>query len=146
MLWTAITDVLMEIICVYQSFLPTFIFQIDYTHHEVIFYQGYFNTACCSAGSCYEQSCPHFCLCCESCLCNSMAISATRSMVMDQYELRMVSQQRKWKTKLLVTILFHYQFIIWKFMYASVILSQLISQNDDLFLFLFLCRILVIIG
>lgn len=36
-----------------------------------------------------ESSCPELCLCLEACLCNGLAISATREMVMDQFDLMM---------------------------------------------------------
>ena len=39
------------------------------------------------AGKCYESSCPEFCLCCESCCCPGLAVSASRLTVMDQYNL-----------------------------------------------------------
>ena len=67
--------------------LKTYFFRL------LLYYQGYFNVCCCKAGQCCEQSCPEFCLFTESCLCNSLAVSATRSMVMDQYQLQMVSKQ-----------------------------------------------------
>lgn len=51
-------------------------------------FQGYFNCCCFRAGSCGEQSCPELCLCFESCCCNSLAVSATRAMVMDQFDLQ----------------------------------------------------------
>ena len=54
--------------------------------------QGYADGICCGvpkAGSCGEESMPDCCLCLESCCCNSLAISASRSFVMDKYNLQM---------------------------------------------------------
>ncbi|KAJ1424822.1 hypothetical protein B484DRAFT_96148 [Ochromonadaceae sp. CCMP2298] len=51
-------------------------------------FQGYFD--CCGffkAGSCGEQSCPDLCLFLEGCVCNCMAISASRAYVMEKYDL-----------------------------------------------------------
>jgi len=38
------------------------------------------------AGACCEESCPTLCLCIEAHLCNAAAISATRMLVMDRYD------------------------------------------------------------
>ena len=38
-----------------------------------------------------EQKCPELCLFAEACCCNGLAVSATRAMVLDQYQLSMVS-------------------------------------------------------
>lgn len=51
-------------------------------------FQGYFNFCCFKAGSCCESKCPNLCLCFESCLCNSCAISATRILIMEKYDLQ----------------------------------------------------------
>lgn len=42
---------------------------------------------CFKAGSCGEQNCPDLCLCCEACICNFAAISASRMYVMEKYDL-----------------------------------------------------------
>jgi hypothetical protein len=49
--------------------------------------QGYVNICGFKAGRCNEESCPTFCLCVESCLCNGCAVSASRMYVMDKFEL-----------------------------------------------------------
>lgn len=49
--------------------------------------EGYYN-CCDSACSCGEQNCPSLCLCIESFLCNSCAVSASRMYVMERYELQ----------------------------------------------------------
>mmetsp|Transcript_11115 Transcript_11115/g.24691 ORF Transcript_11115/g.24691 Transcript_11115/m.24691 type:complete len:221 (+) Transcript_11115:148-810(+) len=50
-------------------------------------FQGYFNCCCLKAGSCGEESCPHFCAFMEGCCCNFMAVSASRIYVMERYDL-----------------------------------------------------------
>ncbi|DAZ93958.1 TPA: hypothetical protein N0F65_001093 [Lagenidium giganteum] len=52
--------------------------------------QGYMDgiMPCIKSGQCGEQSCPTCCLCLESFCCNGCAVSATRMMVMDRYDLR----------------------------------------------------------
>ena len=45
--------------------------------------QGYMNNPCFQGGSCGEGSCPEVCLCMESFLCFSCAVSSTRAYVMD---------------------------------------------------------------
>lgn len=52
-----------------------------------IILEGYYD--CCGFGNncCHERSCPTLCLCCESFLCNSCAISASRMYVMERYQL-----------------------------------------------------------
>lgn len=48
-------------------------------------FQGQFVVCCCiKGGSCGEQSCPELCMFTEACLCNSMALSATRYTVMEK--------------------------------------------------------------
>lgn len=50
--------------------------------------EGYFDVCCCiKAGSCGEEKCPDFCLFMEGCVCNCVAISASRTYVMEKYEL-----------------------------------------------------------
>ena len=50
--------------------------------------EGYFDCCCCiRAGSMGESSCPELCLCLEACCCNSLAVSASRALVMDQYDI-----------------------------------------------------------
>ena len=50
--------------------------------------EGYFDVCCCvKAGSCGEEKCPDFCLFMEGCVCNCVAISASRTFVMEKYEL-----------------------------------------------------------
>jgi len=50
--------------------------------------EGYFDVCCCvKAGSCGEEKCPDFCLFLEGCVCNCVAISASRTYVMEKYEL-----------------------------------------------------------
>ncbi len=61
---------------------------LDYDLSKYRCFQGQFTACCCiQAGSCGEESCPCCCLCLEAHLCNSYAISATRMMVLDQYDL-----------------------------------------------------------
>eukprot|EP01038_Epipyxis_sp_PR26KG_P012686 gene12686-17009_t len=50
--------------------------------------QGYMDNICFRSGSCGERSCPEFCLGVESFCCLGPSVSATRMMVMDQYDLR----------------------------------------------------------
>lgn len=50
--------------------------------------QGYLDNACFRAGSCGEQSCPEFCLVCETVWCLGPSMSTSRMFVMDQYDLR----------------------------------------------------------
>mmetsp|Transcript_26806 Transcript_26806/g.44824 ORF Transcript_26806/g.44824 Transcript_26806/m.44824 type:complete len:213 (+) Transcript_26806:90-728(+) len=50
--------------------------------------QGYMDNRCFRAGSCGERSCPLLCLCIESWCCLGPSISATRMVVMDQYQLK----------------------------------------------------------
>jgi len=45
--------------------------------------QGYYDRCCFKAGNCCEHDCPTLCLCIESCLCISCAMSATRNYAMD---------------------------------------------------------------
>ena len=49
----------------------------------------YFSQVCCciKGGACGEESCPCFCLCLEAHICNGAAVSASRALVMDQYDL-----------------------------------------------------------
>lgn len=52
--------------------------------------EGYYDNFCCGmtfAGSCGESTCPDLCLFLEGCLCNSCAISSSRSFVMEKYDL-----------------------------------------------------------
>jgi hypothetical protein len=49
--------------------------------------QGYFDCCCFKAGSMGESSCPELCLCCESVCCPSCVVSASRLVVMDEYDL-----------------------------------------------------------
>jgi hypothetical protein len=50
--------------------------------------EGYFNVCCCfSAGSCGEQNCPDLCNFLEGCFCNCIAVSASRTYVMEKYDL-----------------------------------------------------------
>jgi hypothetical protein len=55
----------------------------------MFFIEGYLNFCCFKAGSCGEESCPELCLCCESCICNGLAVSASRMYVMEKYDLQM---------------------------------------------------------
>mmetsp|Transcript_1148 Transcript_1148/g.1870 ORF Transcript_1148/g.1870 Transcript_1148/m.1870 type:complete len:215 (-) Transcript_1148:130-774(-) len=50
-------------------------------------FQGYFDVCCIKAGTCGESSAPDFCLFCEGCVCNCVAISASRHYVMEKYDL-----------------------------------------------------------
>lgn len=51
--------------------------------------QGYFDGFCCiHAGSCGESKAPQCCLCLEACFCVGPSMSASRSFMMDQYNLR----------------------------------------------------------
>ena len=51
-------------------------------------FQGHFSCFCCRSGSCYERDCPQLCLFAESCICNSLALSATRFSTQLKYDLR----------------------------------------------------------
>ena len=57
--------------------------------HFPLFHQteGYFNFCCFAAGNCGEQNCPNFCAFMEGCFCNCIAVSASRTYMMDQYDL-----------------------------------------------------------
>ncbi|CAN0095790.1 unnamed protein product [Ectocarpus sp. 6 AP-2014] len=50
--------------------------------------QGYFPTHCCEPGDCGERRCPCFCLCIESFLCPSCAVSSSRMYLMDKFEVQ----------------------------------------------------------
>ncbi|CAM9236722.1 unnamed protein product [Ectocarpus sp. 12 AP-2014] len=50
--------------------------------------QGYFPTHCCEPGDCGERRCPCFCLCMESFLCPSCAVSSSRMYLMDKFEVQ----------------------------------------------------------
>lgn len=50
--------------------------------------QGYLDNPCFRAGSCGEQSCPEFCLVCETVWCLGPSMSTSRMFVMDQYDLK----------------------------------------------------------
>mmetsp|Transcript_19102 Transcript_19102/g.27329 ORF Transcript_19102/g.27329 Transcript_19102/m.27329 type:complete len:214 (+) Transcript_19102:27-668(+) len=70
-----------------QCLLRRKVLNYDMTKYSC--FQGYFNICCCiKAGSCGESSCPDLCLFCESCVCNSIAISASRMYVMEKYDLQ----------------------------------------------------------
>lgn len=51
--------------------------------------QGYVcaDGGCCKPGEMGEKSCPELCLCCEVCCCPGFALTASRSTVMDRYQL-----------------------------------------------------------
>lgn len=50
--------------------------------------EGYFNVCCCiKAGTFGEENCPDFCLFMEGCVCNCVAVSASRQFVMEKYDL-----------------------------------------------------------
>uniref|UniRef100_A0A6U3WGL3 Uncharacterized protein n=1 Tax=Ditylum brightwellii TaxID=49249 RepID=A0A6U3WGL3_9STRA len=50
--------------------------------------QGVFGGCCClQPGNMGEQSCPCCCMCLEACACPGMAISASRAIIMDRYNL-----------------------------------------------------------
>ena len=56
-----------------------------------IYYHRYTGPLCCGAfvpGQCGERSCPDFCLFVEGCCCNGFAVSASRQLVMEKYDLR----------------------------------------------------------
>jgi len=46
------------------------------------------DNVCFKSSRCNEKACPWFCLCVEVLLCLGPSVSATRMMVMDQYEIR----------------------------------------------------------
>eukprot|EP01040_Poterioochromonas_malhamensis_P000427 gene427-460_t len=71
--------------CVTQYCLRRKVLEYDMSKYTCC--QGYFNICCFKAGACGEESCPDLCLCCESCFCNSFAISASRMYVMEKYDL-----------------------------------------------------------
>jgi len=51
-------------------------------------FQGYYTVCCCiKGGSCNEDQCPDFCAFLEGCFCNCVAISASRTYVMEKYDL-----------------------------------------------------------
>lgn len=50
-------------------------------------FQGYFTICCIQGGACREDECPDFCAFLEGCMCNCVAISASRLYVMDKYNL-----------------------------------------------------------
>lgn len=51
--------------------------------------QGYLPACCCwRPGQMGEKTCPHFCLCCEAVCCPGLAVSATRMLTMDAYQLQ----------------------------------------------------------
>lgn len=51
-------------------------------------FQGYYTICCCiKGGSMNEDSCPDFCAFLEGCLCNCVAVSASRVYVMEKYNL-----------------------------------------------------------
>jgi len=54
---------------------------------KYVCFQGYISCCCIQPGNMCERDCPDLCLCIESCLCNSFALSGTRNYVMDQYQL-----------------------------------------------------------
>ncbi len=50
--------------------------------------EGYYTgCCCCKRMSCGEQSCPTLCMCIEGCCCNFAAVSASRNLVMERYNL-----------------------------------------------------------
>jgi hypothetical protein len=51
-------------------------------------FQGHFDCCCCKSGQCYERDCPHLCLFTEACVCNNLALSATRFATQLKYDLR----------------------------------------------------------
>jgi hypothetical protein len=71
--------------CCAQYFLRKRVLENDMSKYVCC--QGYINICQFRAGSCGEQQCPSFCLCVESCLCNGCAVSASRMVVMDRYQL-----------------------------------------------------------
>lgn len=50
-------------------------------------FQGYYNICCIRGGTCQEEKCPDFCLFMEGCCCNCIAVSASRTYVMEKYNL-----------------------------------------------------------
>jgi len=51
--------------------------------------QGYLPACCCwRPGKMGEQSCPEVCLFCEGCCCPGLAVSATRMLTMDAYQIQ----------------------------------------------------------
>jgi len=72
--------------CCAQYALRVKVLEGDMTRYSC--FQGYFDCCCCiRAGSMGESSCPELCLCLEACCCNSLAVSASRALVMDQYDI-----------------------------------------------------------
>lgn len=71
--------------CCTQYFLRRKVLEYDMTKYQCC--QGYLNICGFKAGMCGEESCPEFCLCVESCLCNGFAVSSSRMYVMDKYQL-----------------------------------------------------------
>jgi len=50
--------------------------------------QGFVPACCCfNPGQCGERDCPRTCMCCEAFLCPGCAVSSTRFLLMDHYEL-----------------------------------------------------------
>ena len=49
--------------------------------------EGYIQCCCVGKGDCGENNCPDCCAFLEGCLCNSLAVSASRAYVMELYDL-----------------------------------------------------------
>ena len=64
-----------------------FIFPLPHLLSFHFISEGYFDVCCIKAGTCGEASCPELCLFCESCVCNCIAVSASRTYVMEKYDL-----------------------------------------------------------
>ncbi len=61
---------------------------INYDMNNYRCFQGQFIVCCCvKADGCGESSCPNFCLCMEAHLCNGPAVSASRALIMNRYDL-----------------------------------------------------------
>lgn len=61
---------------------------LDYDMSRYSCFQGYVTVCCCvREGVCHEQECPDFCAFMEGCLCNCVAISASRQYVMEKHNL-----------------------------------------------------------
>ena len=61
---------------------------LDYDMSKYQCFQGYHTICCCiKGGACCESYCPTCCLCLESCLFNCIAVSASRTYIMEKYNL-----------------------------------------------------------
>jgi hypothetical protein len=75
--------------CIEACLLRKKVLRSDMTRYTCC--QSYYDGMCCGiirAGSCREHKCPHLCLFIEACCCVGPSISASRSFIMSEYELK----------------------------------------------------------